>query len=121
SGGPTFQGKCAPAVMTSDLTFATQAYADVFNHPGTSAQVQHFVDQLNFYISLYTNSGAFGTDPIHIDLLSRAAIYGQMLGVAAETPGTAGSSSSAQPLDGVHASISLVGFSAMPDLTHGGG
>ena len=68
------------------MSFSTLAYNLVFGHPGTTAQIQHFVDQLNFYESIYTASGAFGTDANRIDLLARGAIFGQMLGVKAEIP-----------------------------------
>src|SRR5262249_22571856 len=88
SDGSTFQGKYAPSVIASDSAFAAQAYTEVFQHAGTQAQVQHFVDQVNFLKTIYTNSGAYGTDPAHIDLLARASVYGQLIGVAAENPGS---------------------------------
>jgi probable HAF family extracellular repeat protein len=72
-----------PNSAAGDAQFAADAYASVFGHPGTSAQVQHFVDQLSFFETLYSASGAFGT-PANIDLLARGAIYGQMLGVQSE-------------------------------------
>ena len=58
----------------------TDAYTSVFGHAGSAAQVQHFVDQLNFFETLYTAAGTFGS-PSNIDLLARGAIYGQMLGI----------------------------------------
>ncbi len=58
----------------------TDAYSSVFGHAGSAAQVQHFVDQLNFYEGLYTASGVFG-NASNVDLLARGAVYGQMLGV----------------------------------------
>ena len=72
-----------PNSATGDAAFATDAYAHVFGHPGSSAQVQQFVSQLQFFESLYTAAGTFG-NPGNIDLLARGAIYGQMLGVEAE-------------------------------------
>src|SRR5262249_14762696 len=79
---------------------------------GTAAQIQHFVDQMNFYKSIYTASHAFGTDANLIDLLARGAIYGQMIGVKAENPTTALAAAST-PAD-----TSLVGISAQHDITH---
>ena len=63
------------------------AYNSVFGHPGTPAQIQHFVDQVNFFDTLYTAAGLsnpnlHGTD--YPDLVARAAIYGQMFGIEAE-------------------------------------
>jgi probable HAF family extracellular repeat protein len=72
-----------PNSAAGDAQFAADSYASVFGHPGTSAQVQHFVDQLNFFEALYTASGSFGS-AANVDLLARGAIYGQMLGVQAE-------------------------------------
>jgi hypothetical protein len=115
SGGPAFQNKYAPTALASDGTFSTQAYLDVFHHAGTPAQVQHFVDQVDFFISIYTASGAYGADASHIDLLACAATYGQMLGVAAENqtavfPDAAGANA-ALP------ATPLVGISSSPDPT----
>jgi hypothetical protein len=62
-----------PASPAGDAQFVTDAYSSVFGHPGTSAQVQHFVDQLSFFETLYTAAGGFGTGS-NIDLLSRGAI-----------------------------------------------
>src|SRR5262245_5658802 len=50
--------------------------------PATPAQVQHFVDQLNLFESIYTASESFGS-PTNVDLIARGAVYG-MLGVEAE-------------------------------------
>jgi len=79
---------------------------------GTAAQIQHFVDQLNFYKSIYTASGAFGTNANEIDLLARGAIYGQMIGVKAENPTAATAAASAQT------DTALVGVSGQHDLAH---
>jgi hypothetical protein len=116
SDGPAFQNKYAPTALASDVTFSTQAYLDVFHHAGTPAQVQHFVDQVDFFISIYTASGAYGADASHIDLLARAATYGQMLGVAAENPSAIFTVGAAG--DGAASSdTSLIGVSASPDPT----
>ena len=72
-----------PASAAGDAQFVTDAYTSVFGHTGTAAQVQHFVDQLNFFETLYTAAGTFGSAS-NIDLLARGAIYGQMLGIEHE-------------------------------------
>jgi hypothetical protein len=110
TGSTAFKSKWGPLAIPNDATFATQAYSDAFGAPGNSAQIQHFVDQVNFFKSLYTVSGAYGTDANHIDLLARGAIYGQMLGVKAENPlASAGSALMDTP---------LIGVSGQSDTTH---
>jgi V8-like Glu-specific endopeptidase len=84
--GPIFQSEYAPSILPSDATFASEAYLDVFDHPGSPVQIQHFVTQVDFFEAIYTASGAYGTDAAYIDLLARAAVYGQMQGVAAQNP-----------------------------------
>jgi hypothetical protein len=111
TGSTAFKSMWGPQAISSDATFAVQSYANVFGVPGTPAQIQHFVDQLNFYKSIYTASGAFG-DANQIDLLARGAIYGQMIGVKAENP-TAALAAASAPAD-----TSLVGVSAQHDITH---
>ena len=87
--GPHFQAEFGPTnpvypVSTvGDVQFVDAAYASVFGHAGTAAQIQVFVDQLNFIEGLYTAAGTFGS-PSNIDLLARGAIYGQMLGIEHE-------------------------------------
>jgi beta-glucanase (GH16 family) len=96
-------GPSSPAYSNSaagDARFAADAYASVFGHPGSSAQVQHFIDQLKFFEGIYTASGAFGSAE-NVDLLARGAIYGQMLGIHAEL---------------IQAPI--IGVSAASDVTH---
>jgi probable HAF family extracellular repeat protein len=83
SGASHFQNTYGPTAIASDNVFVTNAYTDVFGNSGTPAQVQHFVDQLNFLEALYTASGSFGS-PTNVDLIARGAVYGQMLGVEAE-------------------------------------
>jgi hypothetical protein len=111
TGSTAFKSMWGPLAISSDATFAVQSYANVFGVPGTPAQIQHFVDQLNFYKSIYTASGAFG-DANQIDLLARGAIYGQMIGVKAENP-TAALAAASAPAD-----TFLVGVSAQHDITH---
>jgi len=112
TGSTAFKSTWGPLTISSDGTFVTQAYTNVFGAPGTAAQNQHFVDQLSFYKSIYTASGAFGTNANEIDLLARGAIYGQMIGIKAENP-TALASAASAPAD-----TSLVGVSAQHDITH---
>jgi hypothetical protein len=83
-----------PASPAGDARFVTDAYSNVFGHPGTSAQVQHFVDQVSFFETLYTAAGGFGT-AADIDLLARGAVYGQMLGIEHALAPTIGVSSGA--------------------------
>ena len=72
-----------PVSTMRDVQFATDAYASVFGHAGTQAQIQHFAEQLNYFEDLYRSAAIFGSDP-NIDLLARGAIYGQMLGIEHE-------------------------------------
>jgi hypothetical protein len=109
TGSTAFKDKWGPLAISSDATFANQAYVDVFGAPGSPAQIQHFVDQVNFFKSLYATSGAYGTDANHLDLLARGAIYGQMLGVKAENPlavASAASNPADIPLIGVGSGVS---------------
>ena len=117
TGSTAFKSTWGPLTIASDATFVTQAYTNVFATAGTAAQIQHFVDQMNFYKSIYTASGAFGTDANRIDLLARGAIFGQMLGVNAENPPVV-------PAVAVAAATAatdtpLVGVSGQHDLAHG--
>jgi len=87
--GQHFQNEFGPsnsmysASAAGDALFVTDAYAIVFGHAGTAAQVQQFADQLNYFETLYTAAGMFG-NPSNIDLLARGAVYGQMLGIEHE-------------------------------------
>src|ERR1044071_2978569 len=89
STGTQFQtafGPSNPAYPVSpvgDAQFATDAYASVFGHAGSQAQVQHFIDQLNHFEGLYSTAGVFG-NANNVDLLARGAVYGQMLGIEQE-------------------------------------
>ena len=111
TGSTAFKSTWGPLTISSDATFVTHAYTNVFAASGTAAQIQHFVDQLNSYKSIYTASGAFGTNANEIDLLARGAIYGQMIEVKAETP-TAVTAAASAPAD-----TSLVGISGQHDTT----
>ena len=112
TGSTLFKDTAGPLHIPSDATFVTEGYNIVFGHPGTQAQIQHFIDQLNFYKTIYTASGAFG-DANQIDLLARGAIFGQMLGVKAELP-AAGVAAATAVTD-----TTLVGVSAQHDMAHG--
>lgn len=97
-----------PNTTIGDAQFVTDAYNDVFGHPGNSAQVQHFVTQLNFFEDIYTASGSFGS-AANVNLSARSAIYGQMLGVRAEVDpfGPGGAAGTAE--------VAIVGVSAASD------
>ncbi len=82
--GPT--NTLYPASTVGDVHFVDAAYASVFGHAGTAAQVQQFVDQLNYSETLYTAASTFGSSS-NIDLLARGAVYGQMLGIEHESTG----------------------------------
>jgi hemolysin type calcium-binding protein len=112
TGSTAFKSTWGPIAISSDATFAVQAYANVFGVASTPAQIQHFVDQLNFYESIYTASGAFGTDANRIDLLARGAIFGQMLGVEAEIPAPVAAAATAVT------DTPLVGVNGQQAITH---
>jgi hypothetical protein len=76
-----------PNTAAGDANFVADAYLDVFNQPGTAAQIQVFENQLKFFEGIYAASGAFGTSD-NIDLLARGAVYGQMLGIQSEPTNT---------------------------------
>ena len=99
-----------PASPAGDAQFAADAYASVFGHPGSAAQVQHFIDQLSFFESIYTASGAFGS-ATNIDLLARGTVYGQMLGFEAEinpVGSASGGSTGEVPIVGQNTAIETV-------------
>jgi hypothetical protein len=116
TGSTAFKTHWGPSAMPSDASFVSQAYLDVFGSQGSAAQVQVFENQVNFFKTIYTASGTFGTDSARIDLLARGAVYGQMLGVEAElNPGSTHASSGS----GVDAPQALVGLHSTLDLGHG--
>lgn len=85
SEGASFFGSTyGPLAVPNDATFVVEAYESAFGFAPGQAQVDHFVQQLDHLGSIYASSGAYGTDPVRIDLLARGAVYGQILGVAAE-------------------------------------
>jgi hypothetical protein len=70
--------------LPNDSTFVAEAYEAAFGFAPGPAQIDHFVQQVDYFESIYTDSGAYGTDATRIDLLARGAVYGQMLGISAE-------------------------------------
>jgi hypothetical protein len=83
-GATSFASSFGPLALQQDATFAMQAYEAAFGFSAGQAQVDHFVQQVNYFESIYTESGVYGTDVARIDLLARGAVYGQMLGISAE-------------------------------------
>jgi hypothetical protein len=63
--------------------FVAQAYAEAFGYGPGQAQIEHFVAQVEYFESIYADSGAYGSAE-RIELLARGAVYGQMLGISAE-------------------------------------
>jgi hypothetical protein len=83
-GGLLFPDTLGPLAVASDEAFVLEAYETAIGFAPTDSQTEHFLDQLQYFDSIYTASGAYGEDPGRVDLLARGAVYGQMLGIAAE-------------------------------------
>jgi hypothetical protein len=79
-----FNSTYGPMTLPNDSTFVAEAYDAAFGFAPGQAQIDHFVQQVDYFESIYTDSGAYGTDATRIDLLARGAVYGQMLGISAE-------------------------------------
>lgn len=79
-----FNSTYGPMTLPNDSAFAAEAYESAFGFAPGQPQLEHFVQQVNFFEAIYTDSGAYGTDAARIDLLARGAVYGQMLGISAE-------------------------------------
>jgi hypothetical protein len=73
-GANSFVSNYGPLALHDDATFAMQAYEAAFGFSAGQAQVDHFVQQVNYFESIYTDSGAYGTDPARIDLLARSCL-----------------------------------------------
>jgi hypothetical protein len=71
------------AEQPTDVDFATAAYSEAFGFAPGQAQIDHFVNQVGYFESIYAESGAYGSAE-RIELLARGAVYGQMLGISAE-------------------------------------
>ena len=106
SHGPAFVSQYRPGVVKSDVTFATTAWLDIFDHGPTPELIKFVIDHVDFYEAEYLASGAFGSDPNNIELLARGATYGLIIG-SAEQAGIAVNSTDA-------AGISLIGVSEVP-------
>jgi hypothetical protein len=78
-----------PILKPDQASFVELAYFFAFGTEPSAAIVDSFLSVLDFFVDLYTDSGAFGTDVNRIDLLARGAVYGGMLGIAAEIDGLA--------------------------------
>jgi hypothetical protein len=79
-----FNSTYGPITLPNDSTFVAEAYEAAFGFAPGQPQLDHFVQQVDYFESIYTDSGAYGTDAARIDLLARGAVYGQMLGISAE-------------------------------------
>jgi len=80
---PALQGILSPG-NASNSDFVSLVYSTVFGTEPSATQAQHFLTQLNFYETIYLDSGAFGQDQTRIETLARGATIGQMLGVNAD-------------------------------------
>jgi hypothetical protein len=81
--------KGAPGILSdlanaSDPAFVETIYNLVFGVSPGAGPLQGFLAQLDFFESIYVDSGAFGGDLAHIETLARGAVVGQMLGISAE-------------------------------------
>jgi V8-like Glu-specific endopeptidase len=109
SHGPAFVSQYSPGAL-SDVTFATTAWLDIFDHGPTPELIKFVTDHVDFYEAEYLASGAFGSDPNNIELLARGATYGLIMG-SAEQAGIAVNSTD-------DPGISLIGVSEVPHLAY---
>jgi hypothetical protein len=77
SGSQYFQQGLA--VTPNDADFVSSAYMGVFHQSGTPAQIDAFLNQLQFLEAFYTEAHL-----PNANLVARGAVFGQMLGVEAE-------------------------------------
>jgi hypothetical protein len=77
-----FASTYGPLALQSDAAFVAEAFESVFGF--APSQPHLFVQVVDSFESIYTASGAYGTDPVHINHLARGAVYGHMIGLAAE-------------------------------------
>lgn len=75
-------GKVA-GVTANPTAFFADAYNEMFGHAGGPDQVQHFVDQYNYFVGIYTNAGMSD-----VTTQAAGAALGQMLGFAVQEDGT---------------------------------
>lgn len=78
----------ADASFASSLSLATTAtdyftttYNTVFGHAGSAGQIQHFVDQENYFKNIYTHAGLSLSDA---GAQARGAALGQLIGFAVQ-------------------------------------
>jgi hypothetical protein len=102
---PALHGFLSPADAADEL-FVSFVYQFVFGVRPKAEIVQLFVSQLDFFESIYVASGAFGPDITQIQILSRGAVFGQMLGVYANDAANAAFDSG----------VSIVGVSTTMDF-----
>jgi hypothetical protein len=70
---------------TGATTFFTETYSSVFGHAGTTEQVQHFVDQENYFKQIYRSAGL---SEIEAAAQARGAAIGQLVGFAVQDAST---------------------------------
>src|SRR5207253_7898183 len=68
TGSTDFKNKWGPLAIATDTTFVSQAYTDVFGFAPAMEAAQVFLNQVAYFKSIYTSSGAFGADANRIDL-----------------------------------------------------
>jgi hypothetical protein len=83
-GAAFFASTLGPLALQSNTTFATEAYEEAFGFLPGQSQIMHFVEQVQYFESIYTASGQYGADATRVELLARGAVYGQMLGISAD-------------------------------------
>jgi hypothetical protein len=82
--GPAFQSEFGLGTIQNDTAFATAAWLDIFNYAPNADQAQFVTAHVDFYETMYTASGTYGSDPDYIALLARGATYGLIIGIAEE-------------------------------------
>ena len=76
---PAFASKLA--LGTDATSYFATTYAGLFGHAGGAEQVQHFVDQENYFIHIFTNAGMSAEDAAS---QARGAALGQLIGFAVQ-------------------------------------
>jgi hypothetical protein len=117
--GLAFAETKAPGILNSlantpDPAFVSFIYNLVFGVQPGAPIVQGFLSQLDFFESIYVDSGAFGGDLAHIQHLARGAVVGQMLGLNADIAINNASAATSNLIN--DSSVSIVGGSAPIDF-----
>jgi hypothetical protein len=86
-GDRPFSAIWGPNTIPGDQAFVSHAYNTIFGVAPPAQVVQGFVSQLDFFETLYIQSGAFGSDLNEISLFARGAVFGQMLGIGVQNFG----------------------------------